>query len=105
MSPGKGNVYRVKVFTDLPEVDDFGISMEGVSLLLGVPVADLEVNPLTGKSNIPEDWILRGRRRAKEAMAHTGSDDMVSALEYWALKEHDARLELVYVGLDGGAAS
>jgi hypothetical protein len=90
-------VYSVKIFTDLPEVDDFGISMEGVSLLLGVPVADLEVNPLTGKSNVPKDWVQRGRRRAREAMAHTGGDDMVSVMEYWAAKEHDARLELVYV--------
>jgi hypothetical protein len=73
---------------------------------MGVPVEDIRSHGHsegTGVLTLPPEWIRAGRQRAKEAQAHTGSDAMVSGLEYWAMKDHGARLEIVYEDLPGGA--
>ncbi|UUO03858.1 hypothetical protein M4D79_14150 [Mycolicibacterium novocastrense] len=68
-----------------------------MSLLFGVPVSDVKALPfVNGHSRIPREWIKRGQRRAGEAKAHTGSDALLDSLRYWARKDHDARLEVVY---------
>jgi hypothetical protein len=52
-----------------------------------------------GHAPIPIEWIRSGRRRAKEAASRTGSNDMVSVLEYWAArKDRGANLEIIYEG-------
>lgn len=42
------------------------------------------------------EWIRAGRRRAREAAARTGSDDMAAVLEYWARQDHGAELASVH---------
>lgn len=64
----------------------FGVELDAVR---GLPVKD-------GVSAIPNMWVKRGRRRSREAMAHTGSDAMLDGLRYWARKDHGAELEVIY---------
>ncbi|ORM29237.1 hypothetical protein [Williamsia sp. 1135] len=70
------------------------LSTDALSLLLGVDeglIAERfkQTDPSTsaGVMLLPEAWMKQGRRRAREAMAHTGSNDMLSALRYWARKK------------------
>jgi hypothetical protein len=73
------------------------IDSTGPALMFGVATADVSALPMTnGTSPIPREWIKRGRRRAGEAKAHTGSDAMLDSLRYWAHKDHGAELEVVY---------
>ena len=73
------------------------LDSQAMSLLFGVPAADIQALPTAGGSSpIPRDWVRRGRRRAREAQAHTGSTAMLDALEYWADKEHGATITIVY---------
>lgn len=73
------------------------LDAHAMSLLFGVDVTAVRALPFTnGASPIPREWVKRGRRRAREAMAHTGSSAMLDALEYWAHKDHGAALEVVY---------
>lgn len=65
-------------------------SLEGVELLFGVP-AEL----ITVGTPFPQEWIKAGRRRAREAMAATGSDFVLDIMRYWAQKDHGAALEIV----------
>jgi hypothetical protein len=68
-----------------------------MALLFGVPEADVLALPMKdGASPIPREWARRGKRRANEAQAHTGSDFILDLLDYWAHKEHGAHLEVVY---------
>lgn len=68
-----------------------------MALLFGVEVAAVNALPFRdGQSAIPSMWIKRGRRRTREAQAHTGSTAMLDALEYWAAKDHGALLTVVY---------
>lgn len=68
-----------------------------MSLLFGVPLDAIQALPRTaGASPIPTEWIRRGRRRAKEARAHTHSDAMLESLRYWAEKDHGATLAVVH---------
>jgi hypothetical protein len=57
----------------------------------------------TGVITLPLEWLKAGRRRAREAQAHTGCNNMVAVMEYWAGEDHGARLDLVYVDPFGGA--
>jgi hypothetical protein len=68
-----------------------------MSLLFGVELADIHALPgLPGGSPIPREWIQRGRRRAAEARAHTGSSGLLDSRGYWARKDHGAELAVVY---------
>jgi len=85
-------IFRVKIIDGEPMLDKYCMGV-----LLGVePDAMLALPVEDGKSKIPRDWIKRGRRRAREAMAHTGSDAMLDCLRYWAPKDHGAELEVTY---------
>lgn len=73
------------------------VDAEGMALMFGVdPAAARALPVVNGGSHIPREWIKRGRRRAREAMAHNGSGAMLDALEYWARKDHGAALTVVY---------
>jgi hypothetical protein len=68
-----------------------------MALLFGVTLADVHALPFAdGVSLIPREWIQRGRRRTREAAAHTGSDDLLDVLTYWARADHGADLVVVY---------
>ena len=58
------------------------LSVQGASLIFGVPSEHLD-----GRTDMPEEWIRRGRRRAREAAAHGDDDTVVCVLDYWARKE------------------
>ncbi|MGV0778735.1 hypothetical protein [Mycolicibacterium elephantis] len=69
------------------------ISATGMSLLLGVPVTEVEqLRAGYGTSYLPADWVQRGQRRAKEAKRWGRSDAMLDALAYWAQKDFGADL-------------
>jgi hypothetical protein len=68
-----------------------------MALLFGVELADIHALPsVNGATPLPKEWIRRGRRRAREAQAHTGSDAMLDGLRYWAARDHGAELTVVY---------
>ncbi|WP_205874444.1 hypothetical protein [Mycobacterium camsae] len=73
------------------------IDSRGTALLYGVDPCAIEALPIVaGAMRIPHMWIKRGRRRAREAMAATGSESYVDCLQYWARRDYNAELELVY---------
>lgn len=76
------------------------VPAEEVSLLLGVPIEEVHARTRGehGLANmqLPNKWVRQGRRRASEARASTGKDDVVSVLRYWAEQEHGAELEIQY---------
>ena len=73
------------------------LDLTAVSLLFGVAVADFEALPRQENSvRIPSEWTRRGRQRAREAMAHTGSDSIIDSLRYWARKDHGEVLDVVF---------
>lgn len=64
---------------------------EGMSLLFGVPVQQIVEHRGVGRDGtimLPDALVQAGRRRAKEVRMHTGQDEMVSSLHYWAEKDH-----------------
>lgn len=67
------------------------LSLEGMAVLFGLPVSEIEEAARRANTNegwlIPEEWMRRGRLRAKEAQAATGQEDMESALSYWLGRE------------------
>lgn len=72
------------------------ISAHGLSLLLGVPVDEIAAHrQANGNTHLPAEWLKAGRRRRGEAASHTGKNEMVAALWYWARKDHNARLEVI----------
>ncbi|ELR85686.1 MULTISPECIES: hypothetical protein [Mycobacterium] len=72
------------------------ISATGLSLLLGVPVDEITAHrQANGTTHLPAEWLKAGRRRRGEAASHTGKNEMVAALWYWARKDHNARLEVI----------
>ncbi|OBA66048.1 hypothetical protein A5633_03010 [Mycolicibacterium elephantis] len=76
---------------------DVLLPAEAMALLLGVPALLIEQHRVdNGVMSLPDEWIRQGRRRASEAKAHTGSDAMLDSLKYWARKDHNAQLEIVY---------
>lgn len=76
----------------LLKVIDGTPSFAGISLLYGVPVAQLEALPRP--VTLPDEWARQGRRRAREAEAHTGSNDVVETLAYWASRDLNAAVTL-----------
>ncbi|AYE95362.1 hypothetical protein C0J29_11740 [Mycobacterium paragordonae] len=67
-----------------------------MALAFGVDVAAVKALPIVdGRMRLPREWARRGKQRAKEAMAH-GSDGMLDCLRYWARRDHDAELQVVY---------
>ena len=69
------------------------IGVAGMSLLFGVPTTDVEKLRVDhGTTHLPEGWVRRDKRRAREAKRWGGSDAMVDALAYWAQKDLGARL-------------
>ena len=70
---------------------------QGMALLFGVEADAVRAMPVkNGAMAIPREWIKRGRRRAKEVLAHTGSDAMLDSLHYWAAKDYGATLKVIY---------
>jgi hypothetical protein len=71
------------------------LDVNAMSLLFGVApdaiTATLRENPA-----IPYEWVQAGRRRAREAMSRTGSDDLLDALSYWARQDHHCELQVIY---------
>lgn len=70
-----------------------------LSLLLGVAPERISYHAQgrgTGVAALPEAWVRQGRRRAREAAAHTGSAAMLDGLRYWARMDHGADLEVAY---------
>lgn len=73
------------------------LDSRGTALLYGVEPCAVEALPIIdGAMRIPHMWTKRGRRRAREAMAATGSKSYVDCLEYWARQDYNADLEVVY---------
>lgn len=73
------------------------LDAQAMALMFGVRLEDVNALPVVdGASCIPSHWIKEGRRRTREAMAHTGSDFILDALAYWALKDHNSTLEVTY---------
>ena len=72
------------------------LDMTAMALLFGVTVAEINALPSAdGALTLPAKWLRQGRRRANEAKAHTGSDELFDALRYWARKDHGADLVVV----------
>ncbi|ORB75943.1 hypothetical protein BST44_02740 [Mycobacterium scrofulaceum] len=71
--------------------DDVFLSADAMSLLLGVPAANIRQ---LDQEPLPEVWVKAGQRRRKEAVAHTGSNEIIEGLRYWAAHDHDAVLEI-----------
>ena len=73
------------------------VGVEGMALLYGVPVDELRSRATPGDfdtTKLPLEIRKQGRRRTREAQAHTGIDSVQSALEYWADREHGADIKL-----------
>ncbi|WP_258043753.1 hypothetical protein [Mycobacterium kansasii] len=72
------------------------LDMQALALLFGVGVAAVEALPIiNGHIRIPREWARRGKRRAREPIAHTGSDFILDGIRYWARHDHGADLEVV----------
>jgi len=65
----------------------------GMSLLFGVAVSEVEqLRVVHGTTHLPVTWVVRGKRRAKEAKRWGSTDSMLSGLAYWAAKDLDAQI-------------
>lgn len=73
--------------------DDPKFDANGAALLFGVPVEQIKAAAAEGPT--PAEWIKAMRRRANEAFAATGGEDLLDILEYWARVEHQAELVLL----------
>ena len=72
---------------------------EALSLLMGVSAEEVRALGVQGGA-MPPQWAQAGRRRTREAQAHTGTNDLVSVLRYWAERDHGAQLRIEHVGGD-----
>jgi hypothetical protein len=73
------------------------LDSHALSLMFGVRTEEIQALPVAdGAKVIPREWIKRGRQRTREAMAHTGSDFIIDGLRYWAQRDHNAELEVIY---------
>lgn len=76
-----------------------------MALAFGVDIAAVKALPIVdGQMRIPREWARRGKRRAKEAMAHTGSTELIDVLCYWANRDHGAELRVVHQQASGQGA-
>lgn len=75
------------------------LSSDALSLLFGVGADLIKACSLKrtrdGYTSFPEAWLKAGRRRAKEAAAATGENDLFTILSYWAKRDRDAVIVLV----------
>ncbi len=79
------------------DAEDWSMDMQCLALLYGVPLTDINALPIAnGCIRIPSEWVKRGKRRVKEAEAHTGSDFVLDIMQFWAQRDHGADLEVVY---------
>ena len=63
------------------------------SLLLGVEVEALRGLPVEkGSSSVPREWVKLGRRHAREAQSHTGSNAMIDSLRFDTLEVAEAAI-------------
>jgi hypothetical protein len=76
------------------------LNADALALLFGVDAALIKAygrnNITDGHVTFPPEWIKRGKRRAREALAHNGSNAMLDSLQYWARKDHGAELRVLY---------
>lgn len=87
----KKNVYTVTISgLDGP---DPKFDAAAAVLLFGVTVDQIKAAAAAGPT--PAEWIKAMRRRANEAFAATGGEDLLDILEYWARVEHQAELVLL----------
>lgn len=70
------------------------LSAEALSLLFGVPTEDItefskeHSNP--HGTVFPKTWLQAARRRAREAAAATGENDILTVLGFWAARDRNA---------------
>ena len=69
---------------------------QGMALMFGVSLHDVNALVTDGDAAIPNEWVRQGKRRAKEALAHSGSNELIDYLQYWARQDHDADVEVIY---------
>lgn len=95
-----GRAIVVFVWTN-PGTGEPAMSAEGLALLFGVSVDELRAKAIPGELDtrkwIPAEWFRAGRRRSGEAMAHGNSGALFDAVQYWAAKEHGAKVEFRYL--------
>lgn len=73
------------------------LDARAVALLVGVRPEDVTALPVVnGAMRLPRHWLQQGRRRTREAAAHTGSSAFEDVLSYWARRDHNAELEVRY---------
>lgn len=70
------------------------LSADALSLLFGVPTENItkfsKEHSTAAGTVFPHTWLQAGRRRAREAAAATGENDIFTALTYWAARDRDA---------------
>ncbi|ORM29198.1 hypothetical protein [Williamsia sp. 1135] len=66
---------------------EVAFSMNFLSLMIGVPLAEFAdhyAEDATQVAEWPEEWKQRMRRRYQEGSAHTNSDNLLIAFDWWA---------------------
>lgn len=72
------------------------LTLEALSILLGVPAEEVDSTLggfvdgdgfLVDPRRLPVEWQRLGRRRAREAMAATGTENALAGLWFWAERE------------------
>jgi hypothetical protein len=79
--------------------NDITLPSELLAILLGVPLEEcqhLEPQSITYGSYdaFPSKLAKDGKRRAREAYAHTGDENVWSAIGYWAAKEYGLTVKI-----------
>lgn len=72
---------------------------------MGVPVGEIRdhmADQNDGQIFLRPQWVQDGRRRAREAQAHAGCDDIVGVMRYWAKKDLGVDLLIEYFDAPGG---
>lgn len=73
------------------------LDAEGMALLYGATADEIRSHMTSDDhdpTKLPLELRKQGRRRAREAMAHTSIDSVQSALEYWADREYDSDIQI-----------
>lgn len=83
------------------------VTVDGLALWLGISVEEVharwgaETDHLgTDLSKFPPDWIQIGHRRAREAAAAIGENDLTRILCYWANQNTDGAEVLIVMRED-----
>jgi hypothetical protein len=91
--PAKTVTIRIAEHNGEPMIDT-----AAMSLLFGIDEATIAAHwdTMTGDMlTLPAEWVRNGKRRAKEASANAGVNDVVAMLSYWAMKDLGATLWIV----------